>query len=67
MRVGALVGFIGLVVGLSGRWSFAATSQVFEWWNGKGAPKGLKGEDIALAGASPTHARGRPRLFKTGK
>jgi HD-GYP domain-containing protein (c-di-GMP phosphodiesterase class II) len=24
--------------------------QVFEWWNGKGAPKGLKGDDIALAG-----------------
>ncbi|MBA2425318.1 MAG: hypothetical protein H0W35_04600 [Actinobacteria bacterium] len=56
MRVGALVGFIGLVVGLSGRWSFAATSQVFEWWNGKGAPKGLKGEDIALAGRV-AHAR----------
>ena len=24
--------------------------QVFEWWNGKGAPQGLRGEDIALAG-----------------
>jgi HD-GYP domain-containing protein (c-di-GMP phosphodiesterase class II) len=23
---------------------------VFEWWNGKGAPQGLAGEDIALAG-----------------
>jgi HD-GYP domain-containing protein (c-di-GMP phosphodiesterase class II) len=22
--------------------------EVFEWWNGKGAPQGLKGEDIAL-------------------
>ena len=24
--------------------------EVFEWWNGKGAPRGLKGEDIALVG-----------------
>lgn len=24
--------------------------EVFEWWNGKGAPQGLKGDDIALAG-----------------
>ena len=24
--------------------------EVFEWWNGKGAPRGLKGEDIALGG-----------------
>jgi HD-GYP domain-containing protein (c-di-GMP phosphodiesterase class II) len=24
--------------------------QVFEWWNGKGAPGGLKGEEIALVG-----------------
>jgi HD-GYP domain-containing protein (c-di-GMP phosphodiesterase class II) len=24
--------------------------EVFEWWNGKGAPQGLKGEDIALVG-----------------
>ena len=24
--------------------------KVFEWWNGKGAPQGLKGEDIALVG-----------------
>ena len=24
--------------------------EVFEWWNGRGAPKGLKGEDIALVG-----------------
>jgi len=24
--------------------------EVFEWWNGKGAPQGLKGEEIALVG-----------------
>jgi HD-GYP domain-containing protein (c-di-GMP phosphodiesterase class II) len=24
--------------------------EVFEWWNGKGAPRGLKGDDIALVG-----------------
>jgi HD-GYP domain-containing protein (c-di-GMP phosphodiesterase class II) len=24
--------------------------EVFEWWNGKGAPRGLAGDDIALAG-----------------
>jgi HD-GYP domain-containing protein (c-di-GMP phosphodiesterase class II) len=24
--------------------------EVFEWWNGKGAPQGLKGEDISLVG-----------------
>jgi HD-GYP domain-containing protein (c-di-GMP phosphodiesterase class II) len=24
--------------------------QVFEWWNGRGAPQGLKGDDIALVG-----------------
>ena len=24
--------------------------EVFEWWNGKSAPQGLKGEDIALVG-----------------
>jgi HD-GYP domain-containing protein (c-di-GMP phosphodiesterase class II) len=24
--------------------------EVFEWWNGKGAPQGLRGDDIALVG-----------------
>jgi HD-GYP domain-containing protein (c-di-GMP phosphodiesterase class II) len=24
--------------------------EVFEWWNGKGAPQGLKGDDISLVG-----------------
>jgi HD-GYP domain-containing protein (c-di-GMP phosphodiesterase class II) len=27
-----------------------ALYQVFEWWNGKGAPRGRKGDEIALAG-----------------
>ncbi len=44
--------------------------EVFEWWNGKGAPQALKGEDIAVAGrvahvagtAAENEAFGGPEL-----
>jgi HD-GYP domain-containing protein (c-di-GMP phosphodiesterase class II) len=36
---------LGLSVGVQ-----RGLHEVFEWWNGKGSPQGLKGDDIALVG-----------------
>ncbi|MDE3721228.1 LuxR C-terminal-related transcriptional regulator [Nocardiopsis sp. N85] len=48
---------LGLGAGVGG-----ALTQMFEWWNGKGGPRGLAGDDIRLA-TRLTHVASTAALF----